>query len=311
MEIAPLSQLRSCALRNIFSQEREEWARSLSWDYREPQRVLCAMIDAAVLPGFVALEQGGPVGYAFHVEERSTGLIGGCFVSKSHEGRGIEEQLLSQVLRKLMSSPTIDRIESQFISFRHWAIDEFFVRNSFSRFNRCFMRRGCEPAPAPRPSSSFAIKSWSPQDLEQAVQLTVATYQAVIDRQISCHYQSAEACREYLNNLVFRPGCGVFLPEASYCARDLATDELIGYVLTSRISPRDGHVPQIVISARHQGRGAGSGLLARAVRYLGLNGYQTVSLTVTENNHAAMSLYRRFGFSIQLRFPAFVWLNSG
>ncbi len=310
MEIAPLSELGSYVLRDLFSEEREAWSRSLNWDYREPQEIIGAMIDARALPGFVALAEGMPVGYAFHVEERRTGLIGGCFVRKSQEGQGVEERLLSQVVRTLKSSPKVRRIEAQFVSFRQWAIDEFFVRNRFIRYDRCFMRRSCAPAPAPKFSDSLVLRSWSLQDLEEAVALTVDVYQTIIDLQISCHYQSVESCREYLNSLIFRPGCGTFLPEASYGARDVATDELVGYVLASRISASGGHVPQIAVSKKHQGKGAGSGLLARVVRYLGLNGYQNVSLTVTERNHAAMSLYRSFGFSAHLRFPAFVWMSQ-
>jgi ribosomal protein S18 acetylase RimI-like enzyme len=311
MEIIDLRQIRSQALRDLFTAEKDEWALTLNWDYSEPQRVISIMIDTGALPGFAAFDGAYPLGYAFYVAERSTALIGGCFVRKSHEALGLEERLLTEVLRAVKASPAMHRIEAQFIGFRGWALDDFFANHGFSRFGRCFMRRTCELAPASLESERFAVRTWNLQDLESAAQLTVDAYQSVIDRQITCHYLSLEFCREFLNNLVFRPGCGSFLPEASYCARNLDRDDLIGYVLTSRISAREGHIPQIAVSRRYQGQGVGSGLLRRAVRYLGLNGYQTVSLTVTEENQRAVSLYRRFGFIVHRRFAAFVWVSSG
>ncbi|MCI0622914.1 MAG: GNAT family N-acetyltransferase [Acidobacteria bacterium] len=310
MEIRPLRQLKSQDLKDLFAQEREEWARQLHWDYREPQRVISAMIDVGSLPGFVALERSVPVAYAFYVEEAGKGLLGGCFASSDGEGQGAEQRLLDQALAALLSKPAIGRIESQFINFRQWPIAEFFARHDFSRFDRCFMLRDCHLEQRPRLLVDAGLRQWTLGDLDEAAQLTVSAYASVIDRQVTYHYQSLAECREFLSNLVFRPGCGTFLSDASYSARDRKTDELVGYVLASRISPQDGHIPQITVAAGHQGKGLGAGLLGRAIRYLGLNGYQSVSLTVTESNSAAMALYQRFGFSVHFRFPAFVWLRS-
>src|SRR3990172_2905619 len=96
MEIRRLRQFKSQELRNLFDQEREEWEHQLYWDYREPQRVIAAMIDAGSLPGFVALQDGGPVAYTFHVEVARKGLLGGCFASKVAAGEGAEEWLLER-----------------------------------------------------------------------------------------------------------------------------------------------------------------------------------------------------------------------
>jgi len=311
MEIRPLRQFKSQELRDLFDQEREEWERQLYWDYREPQRVISAMIDAGSLPGFVALQNGGPVGYAFYVEVARKGLLGGCFASTAAAGEGAEERLLERSVAALKGNPAIHRIESQFINFRKWPIARFFTGKGFSQFDRCFMVRDCQLDQSPRPPVATELRQWSLGDLDEMAQLTVDTYASVIDRKVTYHYQSLAECLEFLSNLVFRPGCGNFLPEASYSARDLRTNDLMGYVLTSRISPLDGHIPQIAVAPAHQGKGLGVELLGRSIRYLGLNGYQRVSLTVTESNSAAFTLYQRFGFSGHFRFPAFVWQREG
>jgi len=311
MEIRSLRQFKRQELRNLFDQEREEWERQLYWDYCEPQHVIAAMIDVGSLPGFVALQAGRPVAYAFYVEVARKGLLGGCFASKLAAGEGAEVCLLEASVAALREDPEIDRIESQFINFREWPIARFFAGKGFRQFDRCFMVRDCQLRHSPRHPVAAGLKQLSLSDLDEMAKLTLDTYASVIDRKVTYHYQSLAGCMDFLSNLVFRPGCGNFLPEASYSARDLGTNELMGYVVTSRISPQDGHIPQIAVAPAHQGKGLGTELLGRSVRYLGLNGYQRVSLTVTESNLAALELYLRFGFSVHFRFPAFVWQREG
>ena len=311
MEIKAIRQFKSQELRNLFDQEREVWEHQLYWDYREPQRVISAMVDAGTLPGFVAIQHGDPVAYTFYVEVSRKGLLGGCFASKHAAAESAEERLLEESLATLKGNPALRRIESQFVNFRDWPIARFFARKGFSQFDRCFMVRDCQLEHSPRYPVAAEVKQLSLGDLNEMAKLTLDTYISVIDRTVTYHYQSLAECLEFLSNLVFRPGCGNFLPEASYSARDPRSSELMGYVLTSRISPQVGHIPQIAVAPGHQGKGLGAELLGRAVRYLGLNGYQRVSLTVTESNLAAVALYQRFRFSEHFRFPAFVWQREG
>ena len=310
MEIRPLRQFKSQELRSLFDQEREVWERQLYWDYGEPQRVISAMVDLGTLPGFVAIEEGIPVAYTFYVAASRKGLLGGCFASQEASLKA-EQQLLEESLAALKANPAIHRIESQFINFREWPIAPFFRTKGFSQFDRSFMVRDCQIDCSPRHLAGAELKQMSLGDLDEMAKLTLDTYASVIDRKVTYHYQSLPECLEFLSNLMFRPGCGSFLPDASYSVRDLKTNQLMGYVLTSRISPRDGHVPQIAVAPVHQGKGLGAELLGRAVRCLSLNGYQRVSLTVTELNLAALALYQRFGFSVHFRFPAFVWQREG
>jgi ribosomal protein S18 acetylase RimI-like enzyme len=311
MEIRPLRQFKSHELRNLFDQEREVWQNQLYWDYGEPQRVISAMVDAGTLPGFVAIQDSIPVAYTFYVEVSRKGLLGGCFASELAAPEGAEDQLLGESLAALTRNAALQRIESQFINFREWPIAQFFAGKGFSQFDRCFMVRDCHIDHLQRHLVAADVKQLSLSDLDDMAKLTVDTYASVIDRRVTYHYQSLAECLEFLSNLVFRPGCGTFLPEGSYAARDARTNELMGYVLTSRISPQDGHIPQIAVAPAHQSKGLGTELLGRAVRYLSLNGYQRVSLTVTESNLAALVLYQRFGFSVHFRFPAFVWQREG
>lgn len=309
MEIRPLSHFSSQELRSLMAEEREKWSRRLYWDYGEPQRVISAMVDARSLAGFVALERADPVAYVFYVELGWKGLLGGCFASSTGSD-GAEPRLLERAVSVLQGNSAITRIESQFVNFRDWGISQFFVEKGFRQFDRCFMVRDCQLEPPAKRPVAAELTQFQIGDIEAIARLTLATYASSVDRQVTYHYQSLEDCREFINNLVFRPGCGSFLPEASYAAKNLQTGELMGYLLTSRISAEDGHVPQIAVAANHQGKGLGAELLRRGIRYLALNGYRRVSLTVTEANFAAMGLYRSFGFLGHFRFPVFAWVRD-
>ncbi len=306
MKVLPLSELHSSDLDGIFTEERREWASELGWDYRDSQGIISAMIDAVELRGFAAINHGRPVGYCFYLEQGEIGFIGGCFVVREYDKEGVKEDLLMPVVRALKTNRSITRIEAQFMNFGLCPVAQFFQCQSFMQFERAFMRRNCEP-PLIRQIPIVNLKLWRLADLNAAAFLTEQAYRLSVDSEVTCNYRTVQNCREFLKGLILRPGCGTFIPEGSYCAWDAKSSQLVGYVLTSRISAQNGHIPQIVVSSEYQGKGIGWGLLGRAVRYLGLNGYQTTSLTVTTGNTAAMSLYARFGFRFEFPFSAFVW----
>ena len=91
MEIRPLRQFKSQELRSLFDQEREEWERQLYWDYREPQRVISAMIDTGTLPGFVAMRNGMSGGVYLLCRSGTQGTSRGMFrIDDGMEGRELK-----------------------------------------------------------------------------------------------------------------------------------------------------------------------------------------------------------------------------
>jgi hypothetical protein len=143
MELIPLSRFKSNALQDLFQEEKEEWTKNLRWDYSEPLQIISSLIDALCLPGFVALKSGTPAGYVFYLEESRRGLIGDCFVSNGCSGLGVEEALMNVTVETLKANRNVDRIESQFVSFKSWPCEGFFHRHGFSCYERYFMARDC------------------------------------------------------------------------------------------------------------------------------------------------------------------------
>jgi ribosomal protein S18 acetylase RimI-like enzyme len=307
MDLVPLCRIRSEALRSLFQEEREEWTKNLRWDYSEPLQIICGLIDAVSLAGFVAFKQGVPLGYVFYLEEDRNALIGNCFVSSDSSGLGVEEALMDVTVETLKANPRIERIESQFVSFRSWPDEGFFHRHGFDCYERYFMMRDCCKRIGLSANGEVELSSWDDSNLETAARLTAQAYDQIVDREISFHYQSIQGCRNFLTGIIEKPGCGRFLKDASFCAWYRPTGEMVGFILTSWVSPFNGHIPQVLVSQRFQGKGIGRRLLHQAIQALQSNGYRTISLSVTAENKPAYQLYQRFQFDILIRFQTSVW----
>ena len=169
------------------------------------------------------------------------------------------------------------------------------------------MARDCNKLVGLSPLGDVELTSWDMSDLETASRLTVQAYEQTIDQQISFHYQSLQGCRNFLGGIVEKPGCGRFMKDASFCAWHRSTGEMVGFILASVVSPLNGHIPQILVSQRFQGKGIGSRLLNQGIAALQSKSCRTVSLSVTAENKAAYELYRRFQFDILIRFRTSVW----
>jgi ribosomal protein S18 acetylase RimI-like enzyme len=307
MELIPLSQLTSQPLSALFEEEKEAWARYLKWDYREVLAIITRMVDGASLPGFVALLDGVPAGYAFYWEQKKQGLIGGCVVRQRSAGQQLEEELLTAVLQVLKANPQTQRIEAQFISFQSWAAEAFFSHQGFAPFNRYFMLSENLSGNPSVNISPIEIKPWANSDLAAAARVTARAYENQLDRKISVHYASLEGCQEFLGNVILRPGCGNLLSDASFSAWNQATGEMAGYILTSMVSPKNGHIPQITVAPEAQGKGVGKALLHRTLGVLAHKQYLSVSLSVTAENQPAVALYRQNHFRVLKPFQAFTW----
>ena len=107
--------------------------------------------------------------------------------------------------------------------------------------------------------------------------------------------------------LFLLPGCGQFLPDASFLVREPISDQYIAMVLTSTVAKGVGHTTQICVMPGHQGHRIGRYLMERSVEALRARNYQSLSLTVTSINKRAAELYEHLGFRTVKTFAAGVW----
>jgi len=89
--------------------------------------------------------------------------------------------------------------------------------------------------------------------------------------------------------------------------RHPGSDDLVGAVLTSEVSAGVGHTTQICVQPGFQGHGLGRILMQTAADALRVQHFKELSLTVTADNHTAVRLYERLGFTTIRSFTAGVW----
>ena len=311
MEILDLRHFSSVDLRPLLDDESRVWASLLSWDYRGSAEMILRYVDAKILPGYAAIDRGRIFGYSFFVYEGSKGVVGDLFVANGGrfpQAREVELKLLTHVIETLQQSPGIHRVEAQLLAHETGSVARPFLDQGFQRHPRLFMvldLGNSVPRAATHPD--VEIQRWAEADYQPAAAVITAAYRGHVDAQINDQYHTLSGSLRFLNNIVRFPGCGVFDAESSFAAVDRKAKNLIGLILCSRVRHDVGHVTQVCVLPESRSRGIGESLLAATSANLRKRGFVMLSLTVTEANAGAVTLYRRLNFDSKRVFDAFVW----
>ncbi len=319
IEILDLRHFSANSLRPVLDAENRVWSAKLNWDYRASANLLLQYVDARVLPGFVAVENGRVIGYCFCVYEERKAVIGDLFAIEQG-GYGwsameIEHKLLESMISLLQHSPGVERIEAQLLLHEHEAHAASFRDAQFGVYRRIFMdlpveralRGGLAERVRGLASDGYELRTWQDADFNLAGPLIAHAYEGHLDATINDQYRSVAGSLRFLHNIIRFPGCGTFDKDASFVLVHRATGALAGLILCSRV--RDGveHITQLCVAGRARGAGLGILLMELAAMALARKGMATLSLTVTAGNERAESLYRRIGFREQHSFKAVVW----
>jgi ribosomal protein S18 acetylase RimI-like enzyme len=308
MQIVDLRQVHSRSLENLFREEVARWRDELYWDYRPSIDLVRKFIDSRALGGFAAVENGQAAGYGFYVLEDHKGLIGGLFVGAEYSRGPITEKLLTEMLTALRTTPRLERIEAQLMPFGA-ELDPAFLSQHFKLHSRQFMLLHLDKAKlaAKQISPGLRIEPWSDRQFDSAARLIQLAYANHVDGQINDQYCSESGSLRFLRNIVLLPGCGQFLPEASFLVRPVTGDRPIAMILTSTVAEGVGHTTQVCVMPGYQGSGIGRQLMEHSIQALKKRGYKSLSLTVTTVNQRAVELYEHLGFKLVKTFAAGVW----
>ena len=319
VEILDLRHFGAPAFRPVLEVEGALWERRLHWDYQASARLLMQYLDNHMLPGYAALAAGRVVGYVFCVYEETKAVIGDVFAlprtqngTDGHpdEDRASEETLLRHLFELLLNSPHVDRIEAQLLLHPSGIYSGIFNAAGFEIFRRLFLLQSLEgrySAPQPDLPSSLEFRPWREADLAPAARLICEAYRDHPDSLINDQYRSVHGSMRFLNNIVHYAGCGSFSPQASYVVVERTSRELAALVLGSRVSSRSGHLTQVCVHPAFRRRGIARLLLGQAAFSFMRLGATEISLTVTEANSGAISLYRDEGYQCVHTFDAAVW----
>ncbi|MBZ5503434.1 MAG: GNAT family N-acetyltransferase [Acidobacteriia bacterium] len=308
MRIIDLRQTHSRSLEDLFQEESRYWREELHWDYRPSIELIRKFIDARALGGYAVAQNSHLTGYGFYVLEDHKGLIGGLFVSPHPAQAHVTQTLLAELMGALRATPGLDRIEAQLMPFGT-ELDSAFLSQYFRLYTRQFMLLPLAEAKlrgAPL-SAGLRLEPWTDRAFDAAARLIHLAYADHVDSQINDQYCSEAGGLRFLRNIVLLPGCGQFLPEASFVVRTATGEGPIAMILTSTVAERVGHTTQVCILPGYQGHGIGRHLMEQSILALRRRHYERLSLTVTSSNRRAVELYEKLGFRTIKTFAAGVW----
>ena len=314
-EILDLRHFSAAKLRPVLDAEGRIWKERLQWDYRASARLLMQYLDNHMLPGFAAVAAEQVIGYVFCVYEETKAVIGDVFaLEHGHEhtdqAHMLEDTLLKHLLELLVNSPQVDRIESQLLLHATGTHSEIFRRAGFDIFSRLFMVQhlaGLWSAPQPNLPSDLELRSWRDEDLAPAARLICDSYRNHPDSLINDQYRSVHGSMRFLNNIVRYSGCGTFSAPVSHVVVHRTSREFMALVLGSRVSQESGHITQLCVHPAYRRHGLARMLLGVAGFHFMRQGATEISLTVTEANQQAISLYNAEGYTCTHKFDAAVW----
>jgi ribosomal protein S18 acetylase RimI-like enzyme len=152
---------------------------------------------------------------------------------------------------------------------------------------------------------------WQKRFNDDAAEMLYQSYQQHVDALINDQYATVMGATRLVENIFHNQGCGDFLTRVSRMAVHRPTQQLAGILTVTRVRPRTAHIPQVGVGPSFQGLGVGTALMQAAFRDLAEDGFDEVTLTVTDGNDGAVRLYQRLGFETFKTFGAFIYIHNG
>jgi ribosomal protein S18 acetylase RimI-like enzyme len=306
LRLRSLRELRSRDLRALLEEEMAHWSSELDWDFDDVTSAVAEAVDARTVPGYALHDGTRMLAYSFWLREEGRAVVGSLFAAEQARGRGLEERLLAAVLADAQACSASARVEGQTLFSTAAGADACYTRGGFTSRPRHYLMRDLA-APVPPAATEWRIEPLTRSCLPEAAALVYQSHQGSADAVLNTVYLSVERTRQFVDTLVLRDGCGRFMPEASLAA--FGAGGLAGVVLSSRVSRTNGHLCQVSVLPRLQGRGLGRALVSGALECLRREGLTTASLSVTAGNERACRLYESLGFRLRSTYGAHAWVR--
>ncbi|HVQ28818.1 MAG TPA: GNAT family N-acetyltransferase [Vicinamibacteria bacterium] len=306
MDLVPLNEVSSRALRPLLREESEHWGHELYWDFGEVASAVENGLDRQALFGRVARDGARTVAYCYYMIDGGRAIIGSLFAASGHRDCGLEETLLDAVLADAQARPGHERVECQTLFSTAPAADHRFTRAGFKSRLRHYLVRRLVPLALPD-ANGYRLRTVRRDDLPAVADLVHRSHRGSLDAALNLTYATPALCRGFVDTLVLRSGCGKFSAEASILAE--GPEGLVGVILASELSRSNGHICQVSVDPSRQSRGLGSLLLASSLEAMRRGGLETASLSVTVDNGRAYAIYMRLGFALRKEFGAHAWVR--
>lgn len=309
----------------LIEAEGRAWNERMRWDFAASARVISACLRDKRLSGYALVEQGKIRGYCFFFYDGEKGIVGDLFVHPEWAREGHERELLEHTLETLLGTPGLRRIEAQLPHYEREELEPWFQARRFRSFLRRFMSLplGNREEAAARFSAStrtarmalaehdIEVIPWDRRYNDDAAEMLYRAYQKHVDALINDQYDSVNGATRLVENIHNNQGCGDFLTRVSRMALHGPTRSLAGILTVTTVRARTAHIPQVGVGPAYQGLGVGTAMMKAAFADLAAEGFEQVTLTVTEENAGAVRLYQRLGFESFKTFGAFTYTADG
>lgn len=320
-EIIDIRRFEPKEFSNLIEAESRAWNDTLLWDFAASARVINACLRDRRLSGYALVDEGRIRGYCFFFYDGEKGIVGDLFVHPDLAGRGLERDLLEHALETLLGTPGLERVEAQLPHYEREELESCFLSRRFQSFLRRFMSfslQGHRPQAGAIPRSDPAAESpsmredielipWQKRFNDDAAEMLYQAYREHVDALINDQYASVMGATRLIENIFNNQGCGEFLARVSRMAVHRPTGQLAGILTVTCVRARTAHIPQVGVGPSFQGLGVGTALMEAAFQDLAKEGYEQVTLTVTDANAGAVRLYQRLGFETFRAFGAFIY----
>ena len=306
MRRRPLTEVSSRDLRALLEEEVAYWGEELLWDFRDISAAVASSLDHRALSGYVIQDGPRSVAYGYYMLECERVILGSLFASAAFRQQGLEDGLLETLLLDAQRHPANDRVECQTLFSTLGSGLPYFAKAGFESRGRHYLVRELDGG-MPALPRGFMPRTFRRDDIARAAWIVHRSHQGSLDAALNLTYSTVASCRNFIETVVMREGCGRFEPEASLVAE--GPDGPWGILLASRLSRTNGHVCQVSVLPEAQGQGLGAGLMAWALHALRREGMSAASLSVTVDNKAAYRLYERLGFRLHKEFAAHAWVR--
>ena len=320
-EIIDIRRFEPKEFSNLLEAESRAWNDTLRWDFAASVRIINACLRDKRLSGYALVGEGRIRGYCFFFYDGEKGIIGDLSCTRNWRARATSANCWSMRWRRSWGLPACAALKPSFrtTSARNWspascpAVPELSapLHESFPG-RTAGQAAGAEPrtvlaAEKPWVREGIELIPWEKRFNDDAAEMLYQSYRQHVDALINDQYASVMGATRLIENIFHNQGCGDFLTRVSRMAVHRPTQQLAGILTVTSVRPRTAHIPQVGVGPSFQGLGVGTALMEAAFQDLAEEGFEQVTLTVTDANAGAVRLYQRLGFETFKTFGAFIY----
>ena len=293
MKLLDWRRLPASAVAPLYDRESIRWRAALAWDTAPSWEVVESARTTWGLPGLACVDRSRRIrGWTFFVvreDHVSVGLV-------SAESARVTELLARGILRRAGHATRLEgfvRADAPGLAETLDRLGVAYTRYAYQA--RVTASTGPGDASVPAGGSAlepFQVSAWNVDAADETAGLLRACYGTA--GRTFARDNSPGSWRDYVRELAEHPGCGLLSPALSRQVR--ADGRLRAVTLVTSLAPDTAHIAQLAVDPALRRCGLARYLVADALRAARAAGYARLSLLVSEENTAALDLYRRFGF---------------